>query len=821
MINTDNGSIVQLGTAANIGSLVNPTMTHPTMNSAGNEFLYTFVAPNDTYQLAIAELNPASLGDDPSVSNVTISPSYLLTRTRSAITVSAAVTASSTPVGVSESFELNGVAELEEFSDDPLNATGDGTYTNDDITTESTQTGPRDLRISAETVDASGLQHVTMVDVSGLTVVNQAPAASLQFSSPTYSVSSSSGTATITVTRSINTVGTATVHYATSNGTAVAGTDYTATSGTLSFAAGQASQSFTIPILDNPEAAAAATVILTLSTPSSGADLGSQSTATLTITAPLVVHTITYNQIGTLPSNQALNADSPYNILSANGNRAVIETTGPGGTQIDTINSDGSGLTTVDSNPGTVDQLDISADGSVVLERIEHGNAGDEFRVVNADGSDMHDAFDTETYSTGIADILSADGSTVFFEDDASFTVNNTTYAAGLYSVAAAGGEAPELIASQSQVAAVAGLPVSDVVMIPEEGFDLSASADGTQLVFAASQNGVGDFLLGVNSDGTDLHTIGPLAQSSDGISEAGISGDGTTVFRYDSGDAFPNGPVLTVYNFDGSGEVTLNVPSGLGADTGGPEQVELNQDGSELLLGSGALLINTDNGSIVQLGTAANIGSLVNPTMTHPTMNSAGNEFLYTFVAPNDTYQLAIAELNPASLGDDPSVSNVTISPSYLLTQTRSAITVSAAVTASSTPVGVSESFELNGVAELEEFSDDPLNATGDGTYTNDDITTESTQTGPRDLRISAETVQRQRLAARHHGRRERVNCRQPGSASRDDHQRNEWDATECERRRRVRHAAQCHRPGPVRRTTCWSERHVRGAVHGRQRHI
>ncbi len=595
------------------------------------------------------------------------------------------------------------------------------------------------------------MQHVTTVEVEGLNVVTQSPAASLGFSAPTFTVASNGGTATITVTRTINTSGAATVNYATSNGTAAAGIDYTAASGTLTFAAGQASQSFTVAILNNPSAAPAATVNLTLSTPSSGADLGSQSTATLTITAPLVVHTITYNQITSLSDGISLDGNAPFNVLSADGSRAVFRASGSSGDLVYTVNVADSSLTLVDPNPnGELQSLDISASGSVVLEQIAHGNDGTEFRIVNADGTDQHDAFDTESYSTGVWSRISADGSSVFFEDEAGFTVDDTTYPAGLYRVATVAGSTPQLIASQSQVAAVAGLSASDVTVGPLEGLDLDASSDGTHLVFAASQNGSGDFLLGVDSDGTDLHLIGPAAQPNDSISEAGISGDGTKVFRYDSGDALPDGPVLTVYNFDGSGQVTLNVPDGLAAETGGPEQVELTQDGSKLLLGSTGLLINTDNSGLVQLGTDVGIDTLVNPSLYHPTMNSGGTEILYTMNDLNDEFQLAVAQINPSNLGVDPTISDVTINPSYLLTQDQSSITVSAAVSASSKPVGVSEAFQLNGLDELEEFSDDPLYDDGthgdatanDGTYTNDGISTESTQAGPRGLRISAETV-------------------------------------------------------------------------------
>ena len=42
--------------------------------------------------------------------------------------------------------------------------------------------------------------------------------------------------------------GVVTVHYATSDGTATAGSDYTATSGTLTFNDGETIKSFTVPI---------------------------------------------------------------------------------------------------------------------------------------------------------------------------------------------------------------------------------------------------------------------------------------------------------------------------------------------------------------------------------------------------------------------------------------------------------------------------------------------------------------------------------------------------------------------------------------------
>jgi Tol biopolymer transport system component len=469
---------------------------------------------------------------------------------------------------------------------------------------------------------------------------------------------------------------------------------------------------------------------------------------------PSTVRTITYDQITALPSSTVLNGDSPFNVLSANGNRAVFQTSGPSGDQIYTVKSDGSGLTLVDPNTnnsvGGHEVLDISANGAVVLETLDHGNNGKELRVVNADGSNQHDAL-TVPYTPSIATRLSPDGQTVFFEDISSFTLGSQTYTPGLYAVAAAGG-IPQLIASDAQVATLLGTTASNITMGPAEGIDLDVSSDGQHLVFGAARNNVGEFLLGVNRDGSGLHTIGPLPGAPGvGVSEAGISGDGSTVFRYDTSSALP-APRLTVYHFDGSDSLTLNVPNGLYALTTGPEHVQLTQDGSMLLLGTSSLLINTDNSGVVQIGTDVGLSGygLVNAQLYHPTLNSSGTEFLFTFRDVHGAFQLSVGHLNPSGLGSDPAISNLSISPSYLLTETRSATTIRAAVSGSTTPVGVSEAFLRGGVSEAGYFTDTPLyndgthgSTAGSSTYTNNGITINyDPPTGPRTVRVSAETV-------------------------------------------------------------------------------
>ena len=99
--------------------------------------------------------------------------------------------------------------------------------------------------------------------------------------------------------------GSVSVTYATSDGSAVATADYVFASGTLVFADGEVSKTFTVTILDDSDYEGDETVQLSLSNPL-GAALGSQDNATLTI-----------NENDPLPSSGVLS-------ISA-ANYAVIE----------------------------------------------------------------------------------------------------------------------------------------------------------------------------------------------------------------------------------------------------------------------------------------------------------------------------------------------------------------------------------------------------------------------------------------------------------------------------------------------------------------
>jgi RHS repeat-associated protein len=102
------------------------------------------------------------------------------------------------------------------------------------------------------------------------------------FSQPTFSTPESSN-ATITITREQGTVGAVSVNILLTNGTATAPADYNNASITVNFANGENSKTITIPVVNDTLVEGNETVNLTLSSPTGGANLGTQPTAVLTI----------------------------------------------------------------------------------------------------------------------------------------------------------------------------------------------------------------------------------------------------------------------------------------------------------------------------------------------------------------------------------------------------------------------------------------------------------------------------------------------------------------------------------------------------------
>ena len=127
---------------------------------------------------------------------------------------------------------------------------------------------------------------ITNPGSASLTITGDAAApGTLGLSASTDVVAQSAGTATVTVNRTGGTNGAVSVVYATSNGTAVSGTDFTAISGTLNWASGDATaKTIAVPISNATPFSGSKSFAITLSAPGGGATLSTPSNATVSIT---------------------------------------------------------------------------------------------------------------------------------------------------------------------------------------------------------------------------------------------------------------------------------------------------------------------------------------------------------------------------------------------------------------------------------------------------------------------------------------------------------------------------------------------------------
>ena len=116
-----------------------------------------------------------------------------------------------------------------------------------------------------------------------VTITDNDKAGVIQFAAPTYSVSEGAGTATVKLTRTGGLAGPLTVTCSVIGGGSAIASDYTFTSASVPFAAGQTTASLSFPILQDATPEGDETVSLGLSAPTGRATLGARSTTVLTI----------------------------------------------------------------------------------------------------------------------------------------------------------------------------------------------------------------------------------------------------------------------------------------------------------------------------------------------------------------------------------------------------------------------------------------------------------------------------------------------------------------------------------------------------------
>ncbi|MCF2147951.1 hypothetical protein IQ276_016260 [Desmonostoc muscorum LEGE 12446] len=143
----------------------------------------------------------------------------------------------------------------------------------------------------------TGYTRGTTTAVTGTITNDDFPSINLSANQTIVEGNTSSQKVSYTVSLSQASSKTVTVKYATANGTATAGLDYTSTAGTLTFNPGEISKIINVPILNDSLNEANETFTLTLTSPTN-ASLGTTKTVTTTIT-----DTLTSSVSTTLPTN--------------------------------------------------------------------------------------------------------------------------------------------------------------------------------------------------------------------------------------------------------------------------------------------------------------------------------------------------------------------------------------------------------------------------------------------------------------------------------------------------------------------------------------
>ncbi len=382
--------------------------------------------------------------------------------------------------------------------------------------------------------------------------------AGIKFSSSTYSVTENGVQAVITVQRTSTTNTTVSVNYATSDGTAVNGSDYFTASGTLTFNSGQVSKTFNVPIIDDTLIEGDETVLLKLSNPTGQASLLNPNAATLTIGASdgsliLPAGSALTSESG--PANGGIDPGETVTLLFALRNAAGENTTNLVATLLATNGvTSPSGPqnygTLVSSGPSVSRSFTFTANGT------NGGTVGATFLLDDNSTNNLGQV--TFNYQLG--------SSTVTFSNPAAITINDRT------------GDAPAPATPYPSVINVAGLggSVSKVTVAltnlahtaPGDIDMLLVGPTGTSLLLM-SDTGSGNLITNVTL------TFDDAAASSLPFSSQIVSGAFKPT-NYLLGDMFTNAPPApwgtVLADFNGSnpnGAWSLYVVDDTSLDTG------------------------------------------------------------------------------------------------------------------------------------------------------------------------------------------------------------------------------------------------------------
>jgi subtilisin family serine protease len=406
------------------------------------------------------------------------------------------------------------------------------------------------------------------VSTSTVTIADDdspSPNGTLQFTAASLSVAENGGSATITVSRTLGSVGAVSVSYATANGTATAGSDYTASSGTLNWANGDsASKSFTVPILDDATAEAGETISLSLSGISGGAVLGSNRAQSLTIA----------DNDG-LPGTLALSA-ATASVPESGGSVSLTVTrtggsTGAASVQYATFNSSAVAGSDFAASSGSL----TWANGDSAAKTIR-------ITIFNDTLADANESFQLRLSNAAGASLGSVTQAVVSIADDDTASVNGSfVFTAGSQSIAENGGSATITVRrTQSFVGAVT-VGYSSANGSATAGSDYSA-VSGT-LSWADGESANKTFTVPINDDAS-AEAAETINLSLSNATGGAVLGSARTMS-------------LSITDNDGlPGALSLAAASYTVSEAGGAISVVINRSGGST--GAVSVAYTTANGS-------------------------------------------------------------------------------------------------------------------------------------------------------------------------------------------------------------------------------
>jgi hypothetical protein len=272
----------------------------------------------------------------------------------------------------------------------------------------------------------------TATDASGNTsefsqcrqIIVPGSSGALQLSAGTYTVNENGGQATITVTRTGGSIGAVSIQYATSNGTALAGSDYTSASGTLNWANGDAaSKTFVVPIINDSRNEANEALDLILTNPVGGAVLGGPSSAVLTIIDDDPAPSLSISDVSKAEGNNGTMSLNFTVTLSATSGQAVT---------VDYTTADGTAQAGADYQ---------STSGSLFFNPGQ--NSKQISVLVNGDTQvEANETFFVNLSSPANATVSKSQGIGTILDDDGALSAGTLQFGAATFSVNENGGPA-------------------------------------------------------------------------------------------------------------------------------------------------------------------------------------------------------------------------------------------------------------------------------------------------------------------------------------------------------------------------------------------